>query len=257
MLDWLERKLERVVIRRAYAVICNTDRVTAELQKQFKQLPASKFVTIPNGFDDVTLVPERDVVASVSKIVITYAGSFCQDRNPIGFLKAVQRLLQEKIEHSDRIEIHFIGGTTFGNGALLSDELEFLGLTGIVTLFGQRSHKETLQLMQKSDVLLLLAPNQPLQIPRKAFEYIGAHRPILALTEAGATADLICETGAGLVARQDDPQGIYNALREMLRLHYTGENPWYQCGDVAKFNLETLTGELAVIFEAACNRERI
>jgi hypothetical protein len=50
----------------------------------------------------------------------------------------------------------------------------------------------------------------------KVFEYLAAERPILALVPPdGAAADLIRETGAGVVAPPDDVDAIESALREL------------------------------------------
>jgi len=76
--------------------------------------------------------------------------------------------------------------------------------------------------MRQAHVLLLLAPNQKLQIPGKAYEYIGANRRILAMTEQdGATADVIRNVGGAVVSQGD--------VREMKRVLETwyGE---YRCG---------------------------
>jgi hypothetical protein len=50
----------------------------------------------------------------------------------------------------------------------------------------------------------------------KVFEYISVGRPILALVPTdGAAAELIRETGAGVVAPPDDPGAIRSALEEL------------------------------------------
>jgi hypothetical protein len=50
----------------------------------------------------------------------------------------------------------------------------------------------------------------------KVFEYIAAGRPILAVVPPeGAAADLIRETGCGVVAAPDDVAGIRSALEEL------------------------------------------
>ena len=50
----------------------------------------------------------------------------------------------------------------------------------------------------------------------KVFEYIAVGRPILAIVPPdGAAAELIRETGAGVVAPPDDPAAIRAALDEL------------------------------------------
>jgi glycosyltransferase involved in cell wall biosynthesis len=50
----------------------------------------------------------------------------------------------------------------------------------------------------------------------KVFEYLAAGRPILAAVPPdGAAAELIRETGAGVVAAPDDVDGIRSALEDL------------------------------------------
>ncbi len=52
---WLRRihfVLEASVIRCADAVICNTEHLRLRFQERYSYLPATKFVTVTNGFDD-------------------------------------------------------------------------------------------------------------------------------------------------------------------------------------------------------------
>jgi glycosyltransferase involved in cell wall biosynthesis len=50
----------------------------------------------------------------------------------------------------------------------------------------------------------------------KVFEYLAAERPILAIVPPeGAAADLIRQTGAGIVVGPDDVEGMTSALRDL------------------------------------------
>jgi glycosyltransferase involved in cell wall biosynthesis len=56
------------------------------------------------------------------------------------------------------------------------------------------------------------------------FEYLAAERPILAVVPPdGAAADLIRETGAGVVAPPDDPAAIRAALEGLYARWQAGE----------------------------------
>ena len=57
----------------------------------------------------------------------------------------------------------------------------------------------------------------------KVFEYLAAERPILAaVPPEGAAAELIEETGAGVVAAPDDVEGLARALSELHAAWQTG-----------------------------------
>src|SRR6185295_15064833 len=82
------------------------------------------------------------------------------------------------------------------------------------------SRRDALALQRDSDALLLLIPEADGRgrgvLSGKVFEYLAAERPILAAVPPdGAAAELIEETGAGVVAAPDDVQGLARALSEL------------------------------------------
>ena len=82
------------------------------------------------------------------------------------------------------------------------------------------SRHEALALQRDSDALLLLIPDAGGRgqgvLSGKVFEYLAAERPILAaVPPEGAAADLIRETGAGVVAAPDDVPALTAALSEL------------------------------------------
>ena len=93
-----------------------------------------------------------------------------------------------------------------------------LGLGDRLELIPYAPRSTSLALQRDSEALLLLIPDAGGRgkgvLSGKVFEYIAARRPILAAVPPdGAAADLIRETGAGIVAAPDD----VDALREALR----------------------------------------
>jgi glycosyltransferase involved in cell wall biosynthesis len=100
--------------------------------------------------------------------------------------------------------------------------IESLGLSQVVKMLDLVSYKKALEYMVNSHLLLLFAPDQPYQIPGKAFEYLASGADVLALTSEGATADLIKRSGRGFVA---GPQDV-NQIKEALLLCYIK----YRCG---------------------------
>jgi glycosyltransferase involved in cell wall biosynthesis len=82
-------------------------------------------------------------------------------------------------------------------------------------------------LQRDSDALLLLIPDAGGRgqgvLSGKVFEYLAAERPILAaVPPEGAAADLIRETGAGVVAPADDVPALTAALSELYARWRTG-----------------------------------
>ena len=79
---------------------------------------------------------------------------------------------------------------------------------------------ESLALQRDSEALLLLIPEAGGRgkgvLSGKVFEYVAVGRPILAVVPPdGAAAELIRETGAGIVAAPEDVTEIRSTLQEL------------------------------------------
>jgi hypothetical protein len=100
------------------------------------------------------------------------------------------------------------GDSSFHRNPVLSERVRSLGLTTEVQSPGYLPHERVLATMASADLLLLIqGPTFHLQVPSKAYEYLALGRPVLALTDEGATADLVRSSRQGTVispGRQDD-----------------------------------------------------
>ena len=81
-------------------------------------------------------------------------------------------------------------------------------------------HRRSLELQRDSEALLLLIPEAGGRgrgvLSGKVFEYLAAQRPILAVVPTdGAAAELLRDTGAGVVVAPDDIDGIERELTAM------------------------------------------
>lgn len=69
---------------------------------------------------------------------------------------------------------------------------------GQVRLFGFVAHSRALDLQRQCDVLVNLSNDDPVQVPGKVYEYLGAGTPVLTVGAPGdGCARLLLETGAG------------------------------------------------------------
>jgi hypothetical protein len=78
--------------------------------------------------------------------------------------------------------------------------------------------KETAHaLIANADLLLLLAQDQPEQVPNKLYDYLGARRPILAFADQeGESASMLREIGGHYLVYTDDPLEVERALEAAL-----------------------------------------
>src|SRR5712692_5977552 len=195
-----------LVARQADAIVAASDAIAAETRGIE---PRGAVVTIANGSDFGDFAG-LDYVRG-DRFRLTHAGSFFGKRDPKPFLRA---LAESGLED---VTVRFVGDFRPGD----REFMESLGLADRVELIEYVPRRESLRLQRDSDALLLLIPEAGGRgrgvLSGKVFEYLAAERPVLAVVPPdGAAAQLIRDTGAGIVAGPDDVPGIRDAL---LQLH--------------------------------------
>jgi glycosyltransferase involved in cell wall biosynthesis len=197
-------QVAKLVARRADAVTCVSEAVAAEA----RELGARGDVrVIANGcdFDDFAGLE----YSPAERFRITHAGSFFGKRDPRPFLQAFRDADLDAVAR-------FVGDFRASD----REWAESLGLGDRLELVDYLPRRESLRYQRDSEALLLLVPDAGGRgkgvLSGKVFEYIAAGRPILAAVPPdGAAAQLIRETGAGLVAAPDDVDAIKAALVEL------------------------------------------
>lgn len=210
----LNQLAERLCVRRADRVVLNTPRLLADFRSFYADLAPAKFCCITNGFDEDLLGmarPPRDRTSAGGKrIRLTHAGNFYGNRNPTPLLEALRDLVQSGRMGAEELEIVLIG--TSDEQLQLAERVKRMGLSEIVRLEPKVPHLEALEISAQSDVLLLIQQEAPLQTPSKLFEYMALKKPVLALTGAGSTADIVRQGNFGFAVSPDDHEGIKSAL---------------------------------------------
>jgi glycosyltransferase involved in cell wall biosynthesis len=200
-----EHAVAKLIARSATAIIGVSEAITDEMRERN---PKGPVVTIANGsdFDDFAGLEHTPS----DTLRITHAGSFFGKRDPRPFLTALKQ------SGLDDVTVRFLGDfrstdREWAEEQQLGDRLE---------LIPYAPRRRSLELQRDSDVLLLLIPDAGGRgkgvLSGKVFEYLAAERPILAVVPPdGAAADLIRQTGAGVVVAPDDVEGMTAALRDL------------------------------------------
>jgi glycosyltransferase involved in cell wall biosynthesis len=194
-----------LVARQADVIVAASDAIAEEA---LGLEPAGVVTTILNGadFDDFAGLEYR----RGDRFRITHTGSFFGKRDPRPFLSALAGSgLQDVVAR-------FVGDFRVAD----REWAESLGLGDRIELLPHVPRREALALQRESDALLLLIPDAGGRgrgvLSGKVFEYLAAERPILAaVPPEGAAAELILETGAGVVAASDDVPALTRALTEL------------------------------------------
>lgn len=238
---------------RADQVLTATDRLAARLRAKYPR-HASKVITLTNGYDPdefATIPPQK-----AERFTISHVGTLhvYGRRDPKPLLRAAAELIQEGAVDPANFRLRFVGVHPEA-GRSLSPAIARYGLTPNVDLVSWVSRHTALEIMVQSHALLVLADQQPLEIPGKVFEYLAAGSDILALTEDGATADLLGETGRGLVVAPDDPAALKAALLTLYRRHGTRPNGGLgRRVPPPKYSRRNLTRELAHLLDRVVTR---
>jgi glycosyltransferase involved in cell wall biosynthesis len=200
----LHRQVAELVAARADAITCVSEAIAEETRALG---PRGQVHAIANGcdFDDFAGLEYRPG----PRFRITHTGSFLGKRSPRAFLQALA-------ESGLDAEARFVGDFR----KIDAEWMEPLGLGDRVRLIPYAPRAESLRLQRDSDALLLLIPEAGGRgkgvLSGKVFEYLAAGRPILAVVPPdGAAAELIRETGAGIVAPPDDVPAIRAGLEEL------------------------------------------
>jgi glycosyltransferase involved in cell wall biosynthesis len=197
----------KLVAKQADAIVAASDAIADEIRALE---PKGKVVTIANGcdFDDFAGIVHHPS----ERLRITHTGHFHGKRDPKPFLRA---LAESGLAD---VVVRFAGDFRAAD----REYAEALGLGDRLELLGEVSRRRSLELQRDSDVLLLLIPESGGRgrgvLTGKIFEYLAAERPILAAVPPdGAAAQLVRDTGAGVVAAADDVDALREALLDLHR----------------------------------------
>jgi len=234
-------QLARLVARQADAISCVSEAIAEEVRGLE---PRGIVRTISNGcdFDDFAGLDYRPA----PRFRITHAGSFFGRRDPRPFLQALKDSGVDAVAR-------FVGDFRSSD----REWAESLALGHRLELIPYAPRAESLRLQRDSEALLLLVPDAGGRgkgvLSGKVFEYLAAGRPILAVVPPdGAAADLIRETGAGVVVAPDDIGGISEAL---LDLHARFVNGGLPATELSEDDRERLSRQARVEETADLLRE--
>src|SRR5439155_5383522 len=194
-----------LIARQADAIVTAAEAITEETRGLN---PVGPVTTIANGsdFDDFAGLPYR----RTDRFRLTHTGAFFGHRDPKPFLRALAA------SGLDDVVVSFVGDFRPGD----REFLDSLRLGDRVELIDYVPRRESLRLQRDSDALLLLIPEAGGRgrgvLSGKVFEYLAAERPVLAVVPPdGAAAELVRDTGAGIVAPPEDVPAIRDAILEL------------------------------------------
>jgi glycosyltransferase involved in cell wall biosynthesis len=213
----LDRRLERLVLRAADAVVVVTPGHGADLAREHGSEVGDKVRLLPNGYDEDAMTPLLASAPPATPFTVVHVGSCLPTyRDPFPFLRAVRICLDRNDLPAD-VSIELVGTPM---DATLTDEVARLGLGAWLRLRGRVSHREALTVIARASLLLMLQtrPEHDRSIPAKAYEYLRTDRTILAIARDGSETEQLMRGYDGvLVAPPGDAEAIARALAQAHR----------------------------------------
>jgi glycosyltransferase involved in cell wall biosynthesis len=212
---WLHRRWhesrERKVIEQAELVIATTEETAKDFRSRYPMQPRDKVKNLPNGFDPSEFSGEATVRKHKLPLRLIHAGNLTLDRDISSLLEAIVRVNRDGV--LCRLEL---AGQV---APAIEQQVRALGLERAVTMCGYISRPELLAKLATAHAGLLVEafrPGAELVVPGKLYDYLGASLPVVALVPDGAAANLIRQTGSGIVATEPDPMRLENLLRQLI-----------------------------------------
>jgi glycosyltransferase involved in cell wall biosynthesis len=213
--DALDARLERYCLERADLVVTVSEGIRARLLARMPAFDQSRLVVVRNGIE--RLAPATRFGHRGGPVRITYVGTFYYSRDPRPFLRGLAAVRRAHGLGPEQIRVDFTGACRSVGAVSVQAEIDALGLTDVVHIHDWLPHAAAARLVEESDVLLLLAQQQPDQVPNKLYEYLGARRPILAFADAeGETERMLRRVGGHRVVTKDDQVEVERALGDVL-----------------------------------------
>ncbi len=177
---------------------------------------------------------------------LCHFGSVYGKRTPRVLLQAILELQREVALTPEQLRVRFVG-TWESTDQECNRFAVSLESQGFLRREPPVTHENCVHQMKNANVLLVIQPESPLQIPGKIYEYIAMGRPLLLVGGEGATANLVqhYQLGASCPNSIEDVKRLLRGIVEG-----TQTIPFPDQAHVKRFDYRSLTGELATLLDA-------
>jgi hypothetical protein len=172
------------ILEKADLILAVTKSNLEFLQKEARSDISSKCLLVPNAVE-LSLFENVHTIRSSTddKILLGHLGDLDYGyRYPGPILTALAKL-REQSDRYKKLEVHFWGNTGYWDGVDTDGLIRNENLVGSAFYHGSVDQKTAHGIIKGLDILVLLAFNQPLQVPAKTYEYLLSGKPLLALCE--------------------------------------------------------------------------
>ena len=230
------KKLESEVLNIADKVIVTS----FTTKKEFESITNKPIEVITNGYDkhDICHV-DLDI-----KFTMSHIGSLLSKRNPEVLWQVLKDLVQEHQGFSNNFQLNLVG--TVSDEVL--ESIAYNNLSDYINNVGYLSHKESVTIQKKSQILLLIEIDSDETkgiIPGKLFEYMASNRPIIAIGPDSSDVEVIIkDTNTGKYFSYNDYDALKSTILNYFSAYKKGELQSHPIG-LQKYSRRNLTKTLA------------
>ncbi|MCX7747157.1 MAG: glycosyltransferase [Clostridia bacterium] len=234
---------EKEVIMNADAIVFTSDETVELVMSKYDRKLLDKVSVLPHTYDPKFGLIKNEISQN-NKIVLSHIGNFYGPRNPEDIFNAAKSLKDKYPEESRKIIFKLIGRVP----RKYLDIPKTLGIEDMISFTGLVTYKESIKEMQKADVLINIdAPSEKsVFLPSKLIEYIGAKKPVIAITsKQGTTARVLADLGHVIINNND-----IETFTEVLKKICVEGTKWIdlKIEETKKYLPETVAKQLNNIF---------
>jgi glycosyltransferase involved in cell wall biosynthesis len=212
--DFGDARLERACLRRADDIVAVTHAAATRIGVKRAQLRRPAPHVILSGIDNTRAGRRTNAGGPVRAV---HVGSLYHSRDPGPLLEALAALRRRGELPEGGCSLEFIGDARWYGDVSVENLAKSLGIADLVQFRDTVPHADVEQILADADVLILLAQQQPVQVPNKLYEYLGHRKPILAFADAdGETALMLRQAGNHFVVTEHDGGRTIDIVRAAI-----------------------------------------
>jgi glycosyltransferase involved in cell wall biosynthesis len=220
-------KIEARAARHASRLVFCTDSAREIALRRYPALEPTKAVVIANGYDERAFETAMDMPRHREvdpRRILLHSGTIYlgPDRDPSFVLHAIRNLADQGVISSSSFELRLRNPS---HESELRQIAAKIGVQDLVSILPPLPYREALAEMLWADGLLLLQgeTSNP-AVPAKLYEYLRAHRPIVACVHPdGETARTLREVGVRAVA----PLTESNAIASLIHRWFLNDKAFH------------------------------
>lgn len=243
----IEELLEKICVGYSDAVVTVTQPIVDNFIRRYPS-QKSKFFCVTNGFDPEDFAGIAPAEKKRNVLTFTHSGSLYKDRSPGPLLDALDIFLSAHPDSAERLRVIFIGTMEPAAMALIEKSK---WNNKVVFFKGFLKHKESVQILMDSDILLYIMDQTPISerfLPAKLFEYLAAGKPILALCAEHGAGEIIRRVHGSRLVSPLEPAAIAGSIGAFYDEYTRGNlRASVDPGLLDEFSRRNLTKKLADI----------